>query len=133
MATKAQIYVIGITTILTILTALHLSRLLYKSTLFMQNKPNFMRFWPVNGDCEKKQTQSKPIQSQFKPDQTQFQSQAAQTYEKMQRFRTICNFLQKSPLLLLALGAVVLRDALNYPQVCPLPKPNSPNLGLWLH
>ncbi len=33
MAAEAQI--------LTILVALHLSRTLYKSTLFMQNKPNF--------------------------------------------------------------------------------------------
>jgi hypothetical protein len=35
MATQAQIL-----TILNILVALHLSRALYKSTLFMQNKPN---------------------------------------------------------------------------------------------
>ncbi len=37
MATEAQTCTIGI---LTILVALHLSRALYKSTLFMQNKPN---------------------------------------------------------------------------------------------
>ncbi len=37
MTSKAQTCAIGI---LTILVALHLSRVLYKSTLFMQNKPN---------------------------------------------------------------------------------------------
>ncbi len=51
MATEAQIYAIGtcaiactiggILTILNILVALYLSRVLYKSTPFMQNKPNF--------------------------------------------------------------------------------------------
>ncbi len=40
MATEAQTCAIGIITILNILVALHLSRVLYKSTLFMQNKPN---------------------------------------------------------------------------------------------
>jgi len=47
MATEAQIYAIGtcaigILTILNILVALHLSRVLYKSTLFMQNKANLL-------------------------------------------------------------------------------------------
>ena len=37
MATEAQII-----TILTILAPLHLSRVLYKSPLFMQNKPNLL-------------------------------------------------------------------------------------------
>jgi hypothetical protein len=83
MATQAQIL-----TILNILVALHLSRALYKSTLFMRNKPNLCVFWAVNGDCEEKQTQTNPIQSQNKaifctknppqsqnkPNQTQFQA-----------------------------------------------------------
>ena len=52
MSAEAQIYAIactiggtcaiGIITILNILVALHLSRVLYKSTLFMQNKPNLL-------------------------------------------------------------------------------------------
>ena len=33
--------------------------------LFMQNKPNFMRFYPKNEDSTKKQSQTKPIQSQI--------------------------------------------------------------------
>ena len=43
MATEAQTCAIGIITILNILVALHLSRVLYKSTLFMRNKPNFRK------------------------------------------------------------------------------------------
>ena len=39
MTTEAQIYAIGI---ITILVALHLSRVLCKSTLFMQNKANLL-------------------------------------------------------------------------------------------
>lgn len=39
MSTEAQTCAIGM---LTILVALHLSRVLYKSTLFMQNKPNLL-------------------------------------------------------------------------------------------
>jgi len=41
MVAEAQTCAIGIITILNILVALYLSRVLYKSTLFMQNKPNF--------------------------------------------------------------------------------------------
>ena len=40
--------------------ALHLSRVLYKFTFFMQNKPNFPRFWAKNSYLEEKQTQFKP-------------------------------------------------------------------------
>ncbi len=67
--------------------ALHLSRELYKSTLFMQNKPNFkkgkMNLNPYNTkayqenhsslhpknkpNSKPKQTQSKPKQTQYKP------------------------------------------------------------------
>jgi len=42
MTTEAQTCAIGILTILNILVALHLSRALYKSTLFLQNKPNLL-------------------------------------------------------------------------------------------
>ncbi len=47
MAAEAQIYAIGtcaigILTILNTLVALHLSRVLYKFTLFLQNKPNLL-------------------------------------------------------------------------------------------
>ncbi len=76
MVAEAQIYAIGtcaigtcaigIITILNILVALHLSRVLYKSTLFMQNKPNLCVFWAASGDCEEKQTQTNPIQTQNK-------------------------------------------------------------------
>ena len=45
--------------------ALHLSRLLYKFTLFVQNKPNFCRFWAKNSCSEEKQSQFKPNQTQF--------------------------------------------------------------------
>ena len=61
MSTEAQIL-----TILNILVALHLSRALYKSTLFMQNKPNLCVFWAKNSYYEKKQTQTNPIQTQNK-------------------------------------------------------------------
>ena len=40
MAAEAQTCAIGILTILNIIVSLHLSRVLYKSTLFMQNKAN---------------------------------------------------------------------------------------------
>ena len=61
--------------------ALHLSRVLYKSTLFMQNKPNFrkakMNASPVlTKYYENKQladmAKINPIQTQSKPIQTQF-------------------------------------------------------------
>ena len=55
--------------------ALHLSRVLYKSTLFMQNKPNFrkvkmnLNFYPTK-DYENKSNwnlaKTKPIQTQYK-------------------------------------------------------------------
>ncbi len=82
MTAEAQIYAIGtcaigIITILNILVALHLSRVLYKSTLFMQNKANLlnsrMNVSPVltkdyENKClrrafknKAKQTQSNPI------------------------------------------------------------------------
>ncbi len=72
MATEAQTCAIGI---LTILVALHLSRVLYKSTLFLQNKPNLLdaqmnvtSFYTV--DYEKTGLSDKgktnPIQSQYK-------------------------------------------------------------------
>ncbi len=58
---------------------LHLSRVLYKFTLFMQNKPNLPRFCAKNAYSEEKQSQFKPNQAQFqgkyaqnKPNQTQF-------------------------------------------------------------
>ncbi len=70
MATEAQIL-----TILTILAPLHLSRVLYKSTLFMQNKPNFQnaqmnvntvltKHYEKTGLSDKGKTN--PIQTQFK-------------------------------------------------------------------
>ena len=43
MVAEAQTCAIDIITILDILVALYLSRVLYKSTLFMQNKPNFRK------------------------------------------------------------------------------------------
>ena len=36
----------------------------FANILFMQNKPNFMRFWAKNGYLEEKQTQFKPNQTQ---------------------------------------------------------------------
>ncbi|MHC4583793.1 MAG: hypothetical protein ACYS3N_04650, partial [Planctomycetota bacterium] len=35
--------------------------------LFMQNKPNFIRFSPENADFTKNKPNSKPIQTQTKP------------------------------------------------------------------
>ena len=80
MATETQIYAIGtcaigILTILNILVALHLSRALYKSTLFMQNKPNLlapqMNVSPfTTKDYENERLadagKTNPIQSQYK-------------------------------------------------------------------
>ena len=71
MATEAQTCAIGI---LTILVALHLSRVLYKSTLFMQNKANLpdsrMNVSPViTKDYENDNAfglrENKPNQTQF--------------------------------------------------------------------
>ncbi|MBA7647080.1 hypothetical protein ES703_54850 [subsurface metagenome] len=87
MAAEAQTCAIGILTILNILVALHLSRGLYRSTLFMQNKANLLdsqmnvssvltkdyenehlrRGWKNKA----KQTQSNPI-SPFPPIQDNF-------------------------------------------------------------
>ncbi len=63
---------------------LHLSRTLYKFTLFMQNKPNFPRFCVKNAYSEEKQTQFKPNQTQrcnpheilFNPSKGQFLRQS---------------------------------------------------------
>jgi len=38
---------------------------LYSGLGYMQNKANLCVFWPVNGDCEKKQTQSNPTCSEL--------------------------------------------------------------------
>jgi len=99
MVAEAQIYAIGtcaigIITILNILVALYLSGVLYKSTLFMQNKPNLLNAqmdvntiitmdyenisdWtlgenkpnsnPIKPNSNPKQTQSNPIKPNFKP------------------------------------------------------------------
>jgi len=78
MATEAQTcalvpQVIGI---LTILVALHLSRVLYKSTLFMQNKPNLLNAqmnvtFFITSDylkkCLRQPPKTNPKQSQNKP------------------------------------------------------------------
>jgi len=60
---------------------LHLSRALYKSTLFLQNKPNLLDA-PMNvtsfytKDYENKRLRrcvnTNPIQTQYEPNQTQF-------------------------------------------------------------
>jgi len=74
MATEAQTCAIGILTILNILVALHLSRVLYKSTLFMQNKPNFRNAkMNVNSFITKdyKNELCQKLQKN-KPNQTQF-------------------------------------------------------------
>ncbi len=80
MATEAQTCAIGILTILNILVALHLSRALYKSTLFMQNKPNLLdaqmnvtSFYTVDYENDntfrlpENKANTNPIQSQYKP------------------------------------------------------------------
>jgi len=70
MTSKAQTCAL---TILNILVALHLSRALYKSTLFMQNKPNFRKSQMnvsnvLTGDYENvrpsSRRENKPNQSQ---------------------------------------------------------------------
>ncbi len=82
MTTKAQTCAIGI---LNILVALHLSRALYKSTLFMQNKPNLpdaqmnvTSFYTVdyenksNWKLGENKPNTKPIKPNTKPKQTRF-------------------------------------------------------------
>ena len=77
MATEAQTCAIGILTILNILVALHLSRALYKSTLFMQNKPNLLDTqMNVNPVKTRVYENVRPFsRRENKPNQTQFQSQ----------------------------------------------------------
>ena len=92
MTTEAQTCAIGTFTILNILAPLHLSRELYKSTMFMQNKPNLLyaqmnvisvktkdyeNVRPFSRGQNKPnsnpiQTQSNPISMQNKANQTQF-------------------------------------------------------------
>jgi hypothetical protein len=82
MSTEAQTCAIGI---LTILVALHLSRVLYEFTPFMQNKPNLLNAQMnassfVTKDYENDNTfrlpenkpNTKPIKPNTKPIQTQF-------------------------------------------------------------
>ncbi|MBA7611929.1 hypothetical protein ES703_19160 [subsurface metagenome] len=67
------------------IVALHLSRALYKSTLFMQNKPNLLdtqmniNFYPTK-DYENKRlcrcVKTNPIQSQYKPNTNPISSKA---------------------------------------------------------
>ena len=45
---------------------------IFPVTLFMQNKPNFIRFSPQNADFTKKQTQFKPNKAKNKPNLTQY-------------------------------------------------------------
>ena len=52
-------------------TTLQLSRMFYKSALFMQNKPNFRYFLHKNEGRDEKQSQFKPNQSQYKPKKSQ--------------------------------------------------------------
>ncbi len=86
MVAEAQTCAIGIITILNILVALHLSGVLYKSTLFMQNKPNLPNAqMNVSEDytedyenkClrrrRKNKAKTKPNKANSKPNQTQFQ------------------------------------------------------------
>jgi hypothetical protein len=82
MAAEAQTCAIGI---LTILVALHLSRVLYKSPLFMQNKPNLLDAQMnvnlvytkdyeniANWKRGENKPNSKPIKANTKPIQTQY-------------------------------------------------------------
>jgi hypothetical protein len=57
--------------------ALHLSRALYKSTLFMQNKPNFRKAKMNESLFATKDYENKCLRrrGQNKPNQTQFQRQ----------------------------------------------------------
>ncbi len=78
MAAEAQIL-----TILNILVALHLSRVLYKSTLFMQNKANLLNGQIIvtsvlTKDYEnerlRRRWKNKAKTNPIKPNQTQFQT-----------------------------------------------------------
>ena len=60
--------------------------------LFMQNKPNFIRFSPENDDFTKKQTQLKPIQSQFNPIQGQFKPKQTQFKPNQSQFEFVSDF-----------------------------------------
>ncbi len=70
MSTEAQTCAIGILTILNILVALHLSRVLYKSTLFMQNKPNFDK-----GQNKPNPLYKKDLRKSFTPSDNEKQTQ----------------------------------------------------------
>ncbi len=59
------------------IAALHLSRALYKFTLFMQNKPNFPRFCLKNSLSQEKQTQFKPNSNPSAPKTNPIQTQFA--------------------------------------------------------
>ncbi len=89
MVAEAQTCAIGIITILNILVALYLSRVLYKSTLFMQNKPNLlkrqMNVSSVNTMNYELRTmnyfmQNKPNLSLPKGDQTQYKAKTNPIY-----------------------------------------------------
>ena len=80
MAAEAQIYAIGtcapvpwVISTLNILVALHLSRVLYKSTLFMQNKPNLLDTQMNVGSVKTKYYENVPLcrRGENKPKQTQ--------------------------------------------------------------
>ena len=97
MVTEAQTSAIGI---LNILVALHLSRVLYKSTLFMQNKPNLldsqMNIISVltrgyenksNWTLGENKPNSNPIQSQSNPIKPNFKAKQTQTNPIKPNFR----------------------------------------------
>jgi hypothetical protein len=78
---------------LSAIAALHLSRVLYKFTLFMQNKPNFrkaeMNISPLETNTYENQTLGR--RGKNKPNQTQFRTRAfsIKSFQLLYPFRTI--------------------------------------------
>jgi len=61
-----------------------------QKNLFMQNKPNFCRFWAKNSYLEEKQSQfkpnSNPIQTQFKPNSKPIKANQSQNKPNQTQF-----------------------------------------------
>ena len=89
---------IGIITILNILVALHLSRVLYKSTLFLQNKPNLLNAemnvsYDYRKDYENKRLREHP---KNKANSNPIQTQTNPIYPYRSRIKA--NFCTKNPI-----------------------------------
>ena len=73
-------------------------------TLFMQNKPNLCRFWPVNSDYDGKQTQNKPNSKPIKPNTNPMQTQCKPNQTQINRQEFTTQNLTRKPLSLRRIG-----------------------------